>query len=762
MKHLPILHLTAILALIVSLIACGGGGGGGGDGNSSVDRTSAPVLSVTSSYDTYGQSRDVFKDGDIVYVADGTSGLIVLQITKFNTLRRIGSLALTAVPLQGRAYALAKKDNYLYMASIEEGLYVIDVSDPSTPFIADQILLSGNPKFLSIKDNLLFISADLFFIIMDITNPATPSVVGELLTTSSNQHIVIDNDIAYIAAYNKGLRIVNVSNPSSPVLLSETSAGYNAIGIAKFGKHIYIGGGGSGVLVYNVADAGNPSFVKQLSSQQEGPFGISVWKSFLFLANGSDGIEIIDITTPTSPVAAGGLDTPGDSINIDVDDLTIINADSFSGVQLIYIFETTDIDKDGYKDGEDAFPNDPSEWLDTDGDSIGNNADTDDDNDGVLDSDDAFPLDETEWADTDSDGVGDNSDVFINNPSEWADSDVDGTGDNSDPANSVILTYVSAYDSVGGQSRGTLKEGNIIYVADGTNGLLILQVASNGTLNAIGSYDTTGAARSLAKINQYLYMACREEGLIVLDVSDPTAPVEVATISTTDAATFLTLNGATLYLSDRNNLQIFDVSIPQSPQKLSELPAITEFEHVLVFDGVAYIAGYYNGLFTVDVSDPENPTIMKNSGGVGGALWAVEKYGTYIFTGGEGSGLKVYDVEDPYNPSLVASLDLPSSADPLTVLDQPPFHMKVLGSYLFIADGEHGIQVVNISNPASPVIEAGSAFDTPGNAFDFYIDGYTIIIGDYNNGIRMVNLGSNLDHDGDGIPNYLDAYPLIP
>ena len=37
-------------------------------------------------------------------------------------------------------------------------------------------------------------------------------------------------------------------------------------------------------------------------------------------------------------------------------------------------------------------PNDPSESLDTDGDGIGNNADTDDDNDGVVDANDLCPL----------------------------------------------------------------------------------------------------------------------------------------------------------------------------------------------------------------------------------------------------------------------------------------------------------------------------------------------------------------------------------
>ena len=55
-----------------------------------------------------------------------------------------------------------------------------------------------------------------------------------------------------------------------------------------------------------------------------------------------------------------------------------------------------DPDSDGYENGDsgqfDAFPLNASEWVDTDQDGIGNNADPDDDNDGISDGDDLYPL----------------------------------------------------------------------------------------------------------------------------------------------------------------------------------------------------------------------------------------------------------------------------------------------------------------------------------------------------------------------------------
>lgn len=105
------------------------------------------------------------------------------------------------------------------------------------------------------------------------------------------------------------------------------------------------------------------------------------------------------------------------------------NNNKFLGVELVF-----DPDGDGHSNqfGQDAFPFDATEWVDSDQDAVGDNADLDDDNDGVLDVDDLFPYDPNEWIDSDGDGVGDNEDALPFNPQETVDSDADGVGDNAD------------------------------------------------------------------------------------------------------------------------------------------------------------------------------------------------------------------------------------------------------------------------------------------------------------------------------------------
>ena len=80
-----------------------------------------------------------------------------------------------------------------------------------------------------------------------------------------------------------------------------------------------------------------------------------------------------------------------------------------------------DTDGDGIVDAADGFPDDPADWLDFDGDGLGDHADPDDDNDRVADADDPFPFDATEWEDRDGDGIGDNADLEVTDLSPFRD-----------------------------------------------------------------------------------------------------------------------------------------------------------------------------------------------------------------------------------------------------------------------------------------------------------------------------------------------------
>ena len=91
-----------------------------------------------------------------------------------------------------------------------------------------------------------------------------------------------------------------------------------------------------------------------------------------------------------------------------------------------------DADGDGWSNAGDPFPTDGTQWEDRDNDGYGDNP--------LGNNADQFPDDSSQWADTDGDGYGDrpvqpNGDFFPNDPTQWSDYDNDGFGDNPEGNN---------------------------------------------------------------------------------------------------------------------------------------------------------------------------------------------------------------------------------------------------------------------------------------------------------------------------------------
>lgn len=132
----------------------------------------------------------------------------------------------------------------------------------------------------------------------------------------------------------------------------------------------------------------------------------------------------------------------------------------------------------------DSYPGDYFSDFDGDGygDTLGNTHNCP--NPGMVDNDsDAFPDDPTEWIDSDGDGLGDNSDACPATP---------GDGDNGCP----IPTFVLGSDIVTGNGTPGSQNNNLsILLGDGNNGFSISNYSTFQWSNhsvAVGDFDNNG------------------------------------------------------------------------------------------------------------------------------------------------------------------------------------------------------------------------------------------------------------------------------
>ncbi len=144
------------------------------------------------------------------------------------------------------------------------------------------------------------------------------------------------------------------------------------------------------------------------------------------LDNDLDGDKTIDSLDAFPNDITESRDSDGDGIgdnaDTDADGNGILDDGNADGIL------DNDDDGDGVINSLDAFPANPLESRDSDGDGIGDKADPDADGDGILDDAGDGILD----ADADGDLVIDAIDAFPNDPTETLDFDGDGVGNNAD------------------------------------------------------------------------------------------------------------------------------------------------------------------------------------------------------------------------------------------------------------------------------------------------------------------------------------------
>lgn len=191
-----------------------------------------------------------------------------------------------------------------------------------------------------------------------------------------------------------------------------------------------------------------------------------------------------------------------------------------------------DSDGDGVLNADDAFPNDSSESVDSDGDGIGDNADPDDDNNGILDVDEgATPVPAA--TDVDVDGVDDVTDdncPTVFNPSQTnTDGDTEGDACDVDDDNDGTDDAADAFPLDASESIDTDSDGigNVADTDDDNDGVL--------DINDTGVSPLDGTACSLL-------IDCDGDGVFDsadFDPVDATVTINFPPVVTNDAVTVL-------------------------------------------------------------------------------------------------------------------------------------------------------------------------------------------------------------------------------
>lgn len=335
-------------------------------------------------------------------------------------------------------------------------------------------------------------------------------------------------------------------------------------------------------------------------------------------------------------------------------------------------------------------------------------------------------------------------------------------------------------------------EGGYAYCARGTLGLSIIDIDPIGSANEVfeerthrpvAGTEVYWSIRDCVLVGTTLVTISRagtyeSTGIGVIetwDVSTPSSTTVQDTYSKNANDDFEALphlysaidtDGTYVYVSgQKSGMYVFDISTPTAISLHGSLTTGDwETQGLTVHNGYCFFANYDNGIRIVDIATPANPGAVTDRlinrpvyNGIHLWIWECVADGDYLYCSCNASngnkdsverGLFVLDISDPTtiptDGSTWIRAQIPAEDQSVwnDLGDQPYLGLSKLGDYIYLAAGDKGVLVWDVSNPVSPIykgkmgshsdgdnIYAAEAWEDGVNEYLMYGDGSSINLG---------------------------------
>ena len=568
---------------------------------------------------------------EIVYAIKNTGLIEILDVNDPEQPQLIGSCQIPDAILGGGNQIIVV-DSLAFVLTFSNGIQIVNISNPVEPQIIGNYNYI-NAKDLIISDNYAYIAGHNKLSILDISEILNPLLLGEIYGELCD--ITLFNNIIYGVhpGSPNNLRIIDISDPTNPELLSNfnlpigSSAG---IEFKDFTTFIAYGG-----LLWsiNVENPSNPVMLDTLDITNH-TNRIIIEENNAIITNSTSGFEVIDITDPSNMSIISFYDTPSLAEQIKTIGDIVYVADCFSGIQIIDISDS-------------SIPNLFSRFR-----TISRATGFDFKNDYLYIGDDYIGLDIVSVSDVYNPELietvslysfgGTTSVDILNNIAYCC------TGyqicsvnfvDISDPVNSFLIDslYVSGLMSTTGcvnnsnafigSDYGNLlifEETNLIseyttlsaiynlaanetsvFLAEGENGIEIVDVSNIYNPIYSGIYDTNGSAHNVTIQNNLMYISDGEEGIQIIDINNPQNPIFISSItpnynSDVYAKAIIIDNSLIFFDKEWNELFIYNIENPAIPFFVNSFQWNSTMNEIIIRDNVLYSCDSYYGVSIID------------------------------------------------------------------------------------------------------------------------------------------------------------------
>jgi parallel beta-helix repeat protein len=538
-------------------------------------------------------------NGNYAYVGIGLR-VEILDVTDQSAPRQIGATA----TLDGYVTDIDFTQNFVYVTVRDNGLWIIDISDPTDPEKLGFVRIPGYVESVDIAGDYAYVAAGGAGLrIVDISDPFNPDEISYIYNVGYAFDVEIVNNAAYVAGGGSGLILVDISDPENPNIINEYNTSGHAQGIKVLKSIAYIADHWEGLRVIDVSDQNDLREISFFDTPGQA-LDVDVKDDYAYIADALKGLRIINISSPEDPIEIGSYDVGGHFQSVFVDGITAFVADSKNGFRII---NTTD-------------PNAPeqaglystigfAEGVDVSGDYVYVAAGFG----GLRIVDVSDPNRPLQTGHYPMEAFANlvrvhESHAIVNGFFGSIEDEYIHVVDVSDPEHPIRTTHLEP------QSLGPLRD---ISIVDGIAycpnewGLVLIDISDPFDPHEVGYLPTevefeTNTSVGIGVSYPYAYVVV-DSGLAIIDVTDPSNLTIAGTFEKEFFPQDITINGNVGYFTD-GALRVLDLSDPINPIEISQHD-VGGFR-VRIDQDIAFIAMDSKEIVAVDVSNPENLNVL--------------------------------------------------------------------------------------------------------------------------------------------------------
>lgn len=284
------------------------------------------VPKIIGNADIVGNAGSIDVSGHLAVVLD-EAGLEVVSFKSPTSPQVTGS-----TPLNGSR--LTAQDHLAFVGGSFD-FSVVDFSNPQSPWdiggIASYPIID-----LAVEGDLVYAArGDDGLALIDVSDPVEPFVLSTIGTPGEAVAVSVSVGTTVVADLPSSIQLVDTSKPASPMLLGDVDVGSPVAAVAAEDSIAVI----TGITTTHVVDFSDHRQPMLVASLKIRGNSVVLEDGLAYVTYSPEGeFTIIDVNDPTAPFVAGSLDTPGLARDVAPAQKLALIADGKAGVQVVSVF----------------------------------------------------------------------------------------------------------------------------------------------------------------------------------------------------------------------------------------------------------------------------------------------------------------------------------------------------------------------------------------------------------------------------------------